>query len=123
MGAASVRRSGPGDGSTDLRSVTVRGSRADAERELAAMVASVEATRAVGVRSTVSELLEAWFTVASSGWAPTTIRQTRSVLDRYLRPHLGRVPVGDVTAAMIDATYAQLRRCGGIAGRPLRRER
>jgi Phage integrase central domain len=55
------------------------------------------------VRSTVSELLEAWFAVAATGWAPTTIRQTRSVLDRYLHPHLGRVAVGDVTAAMVSS--------------------
>src|SRR6266498_3397748 len=37
-------------------SVTVPGSRGDAERELSAMIASVQAVRAVGVRSTVSEL-------------------------------------------------------------------
>jgi integrase len=101
------------------RSVTVRGSKHDAERELAAMVAAAQAVRAVGVRSTVSELLEAWFAVASTSWAPTTIRQTRSVLDRYLHPHLGDVAVGDVTAAMIDATYTALRRNGGTNGRPL----
>jgi integrase len=101
------------------RSVTVRGSRTDAERELAEMVAAARAARAVGVRSTVSELLEQWFTVASTGWAPTTIRQTRSVLDRYLHPHLGRVAIGDVTAAMIDATDAMLRRRGGVHGGPL----
>ena len=41
------------------------------------------------------------------------------MLDRYLHPHLGRVAVGDVTAAMIDSTYAVLRRRGGIHGRPL----
>jgi Phage integrase central domain len=75
--------------------------------------------RAVGVRSTVSELLEAWFAVAATGWAATTIRQTRSVLDRYLHPHLGRVVVGDVTPAMIDATYATLHHGGGMKGRPL----
>ncbi|HYZ97125.1 MAG TPA: hypothetical protein VE575_00145 [Acidimicrobiales bacterium] len=62
--------------------MTVRGTRADAERELAAMVATVRSVRAVGVRSSMSELLEAWFSVASGGWAPTTTRQTRSVLDR-----------------------------------------
>jgi hypothetical protein len=101
------------------RTATVRGNRSDAERELAAMVASVDAVRAVGVRSTVGELLEAWFAIAATGWAPTTIRQTCSVLDRYLRPHVGAVPVGDVTAAMIDATYAELRRHGGVGRRPL----
>ena len=35
--------------------------------------------------------------IASTGWAPTTIRQTRSVLDRYLHPHLGDLAVGEVT--------------------------
>jgi len=101
------------------RTATVRGNRADAERELAAMVAQVKAVRAVGIRSSVSELLEAWFMVAVTGWSPTTVRQTRSVLDRYLHPQLGQVAVGDVTPALIDAAYAVLRRSGGVAGRPL----
>jgi integrase len=109
----------PATGRRIDRSVTVHGNRADADRELAQMVATAEAERAVGVRSSVGELLEAWFAVAEAGWAPTTIRQTRSVLDRYLHPHLGRVAVGDVTPAMIDATYATLRQCGGLGGRPL----
>ena len=101
------------------RSMTVRGTRADAERELAAMVATVRSVRAVGVRSSMSELLEAWFSVASGGWAPTTTRQTRSVLDRYLHPCFGELAVGDVTPAIIDAGYAALRREGGVGGRPL----
>ena len=101
------------------RSMTVRGNRADAERELAAMVASVRATRSVGTRSHMSNLLEAWFTVASTTWAPTTIRQTRSVLDRYLHPHLGATRVGELTTADIDRTYAILRVRGGMRGQPL----
>ena len=96
-----------------------RGNRADAERELAAMVAAAEAARAVGVRSTVGELLEAWFAVAATGWAPTTIRQTRSVLDRYLHPHLGvhrgrRRDPGDDRRHLRRAAP-----CGGMGGRPL----
>ena len=51
------------------RSMTVRANRAEAERELAAMVAAVRAEREVGVRSTVGELLEAWYAIASTGWA------------------------------------------------------
>jgi len=109
------------------RSMTIRGNRADAERELTAMVTAVRATQAVGARSTVGELLEAWFAVARAGWAPMTIRQTRSVLDRYLHPHLGETKVGDVTPAMKPPTKpgrfitmrpptghdAQIARCGG----------
>jgi integrase len=101
------------------RTATVRGTRSHAEHELAAMVASVRSTRSVGVRSPMSELLEAWFAVAELGWAPTTVRQTRSVLSRYLHPHIGDVLVGNLTPAGIDALYVRLRRSGGVGGRPL----
>jgi hypothetical protein len=47
-------------------------------------------------------LLEAWFAIAVASWAPTTVRKTRPVLDRYL-PHLGDQHVGDITVTMIDA--------------------
>jgi hypothetical protein len=39
----------------------------------------------------MSELLEALFATAPLSWAPTTVRQTKSVLDRYLPPHFGDV--------------------------------
>ena len=55
----------------------------------------------------------------STSWAPTTTRQTRSVLDRYLHPHLGSHRVGDTTTSLIDNTYATLRLRGGLNGRPL----
>src|SRR5688500_9314592 len=71
------------------RSATVHGNRADAERGLQRLVADVSSVKAIGSSSAVSELLEAWFAIAALSWAPTTIRQTRSVLDRYLHPHLG----------------------------------
>jgi integrase len=109
----------PETGSRRYRSMTVRGSRTEAERELAEMVASVRAVRSVGVQSHVSDLLEAWFTIASTTWTPTTIRQTRSVLDRYLHPHLGGTRVGELTTADIDRTYAVLRERGGMRGQSL----
>jgi hypothetical protein len=52
-------------------------------------------------------------------WAPTTVRQTRSVLDRYLHPHLGDHRVREITPAMIDATYATLRERGSTRGSAL----
>ena len=79
----------PSTGRRRYRAVTVRGSRLEGERELAAMVTAATSARHVGARSRVSELLEAWFAIASTTWAPTTLRQTRSLLDRYLNPHLG----------------------------------
>jgi integrase len=101
------------------RTKTVRGSQAEAERALAALVAAVRADSAGGAGSSVSVLLERWFTVASRSWAPTTIRQTRSVLDRYLHPHIGSIPVVSLTAARIDELYADLGRSGSAKGGPL----
>lgn len=53
-------------------------------------------------------------------WAPTTVRQTRSVLDRYLHPHLGGYRVGEITTARIDATYTTLGTRGSLAGTALK---
>ena len=92
------------------RSITVRGNRGDAQRELAEVVARIRCVRAVGSRSTMSELFEAWFATAVDGWSPSTVRQNRSVLDCYLHRHIGSVVVGDVTPALIDALYVRLRR-------------
>lgn len=101
------------------RSMTFRGNRAEAARELAAMITAVESERLVGARSPVSELLEAWFAVAAPGWSPTTVRQTRSVLNRYLLPGLGDLRVSDVTVTRINALYAELAKTGSMTGGPL----
>ena len=101
------------------RTATVVGNRRDAEHGLEVLLAQVRVDRAVGSSSTVSELLEKWFTVASGSWSPTTIRQTRSVLDRYLHPMVGSVRVGDLTPASIDDAYVRLRLSGSMRGGPL----
>jgi integrase len=101
------------------RTATVRGTRADAESELAAMVASVQAVRAVGVRSRVGELLEACLpSPPPAGRRRQSAKPARcsTAISTFT---LGHIPVGDVTAAMIDATYAVLSRRGGVGGRPL----
>jgi hypothetical protein len=56
------------------RTATVTGNRADAERALARLVADVQSDKTIGSASTVSELLEAWFAIACTSWAPTTTR-------------------------------------------------
>ena len=109
----------PHTGKRCYRSKTVRGNRAEAERELALMVDAVGRGPGVAARTTMGELFERWFAIAETGWAPTTIRQTRSVLDRYLQPYLGARSVADLTTADIDDLYVRLRSSGGMGGRPL----
>ena len=102
----------PNTGKRCCRSKTVRGNRAEAECELVAMVDVVGRGPGVAARTTAGELLERWFAIAETGWAPTTIRQTRSVLDRYLHPHLGAGLVADLTTLgasnMTDVTEGEL---------------
>jgi integrase len=95
------------------------GNRAEAERELALLVEIVGRGPSVASQTTVSDLLEQWFTVASANWSPTTIRQTRSVLNRQLHPHLDTVVVSDLTTATIDGLYSHLLGKGGANGQPL----
>jgi hypothetical protein len=54
--------------------------------------------------------LERWFAAVSPMWAASTRRQTRSVIDRHVRPDIGGIPLARVTTAMIDDFYANLRR-------------
>jgi len=70
---------------------TVHGTRRHAQAELAALV---EQTGYARIRAgTVGDLLEHWFAAASPHWAVSTVRQTRSVIDRHLIPHLGHLAV------------------------------
>ena len=73
----------------------------------------------VAARTTIRELLKRWFAIASAGWAPTTIRQTRSVLNRYLLPSLGERIVANLTTGDLDELYVELGRAGGVQGQPL----
>ena len=110
----------PASGKRCYRSKTVRGNRVEAERELATMVEIVGRGPSVASKTMVGELLEQWFTVASANWSPTTIRQTRSVLNRQLHPHLDTVVVADLTTARIDSLYSHLLAHGGVNGQPLK---
>ena len=58
----------PDSGKRRYRTATVVGNRGDAERGLAELVSSVRSERSIGSGATVSELLEAWFVVASGSW-------------------------------------------------------
>jgi integrase len=68
---------------------------------------------------TVADLLERWRLVASPGWAVTTQRETKSVVEHHLVPHLGHLRVAKLTTADIDDFYAHLLKRGGRDEQPL----
>jgi integrase len=98
---------------------TVRGTRTDAQSALADMVAVANVAPAVGARTTMAELLERWFAISAPSWAPTTIRNTRSIIDRHLVPSLGTVLVRQLTTIEIDDFYARLLTDGRHDTKPL----
>jgi integrase len=107
----------PASGRQRWLTKTVHGSRRHAERQLAELATEVGYARLRA--GSVSDLLERWFAAASPTWAAPTCRQTRSVIDCHLAPHLGHLPVAKLTTADIDDFYAHLLRGGGRDGRPL----
>jgi len=78
-----------------------------------------EAGRAKLRAGTLSDLLERWFEVASPGWAASTASHTRTVIECYLKAHLGHLPVNKIATEDIDDLYAYLLRLGGEHHQPL----
>jgi integrase len=68
---------------------------------------------------TFGELCEAWLAHARSHLAPNTVTETRRILDRFLLPALGGVPVAALRAEHLDELYVRLLREGGCSGRGL----
>jgi integrase len=107
----------PDTGGQRYATRTVRGSRREATRQLALLVAEVDNARIHA--GTVTDLLERWFAAAARGWAPTTVAHTRSIIDCHLIPQLGHLPVAKVTTADIDDFYGWLLTFGGADRRGL----
>lgn len=130
MGRGSIRQRGrdswqlrvylgidPETGRQRWASRTVHGSRRFAQSQLEELVE--EAGYAHLRAGTLADLIDQWFEAASAGWAPTTVSHNRSVIDCYLKPHLGHLPVTKLSTEDIDDFYAYLLRSGGRNERPL----
>ena len=96
---------------------TLHGSRRFAQSQLREL--AEEAGYAHLRAGTLADLLDRWFDAASPGWALTTVSQTRSVIDCYLKPYLGQLAVAKLTTEDIDDFYGHLLRAGGRRDQPL----
>ena len=109
----------PVTGQKRWASRTIRGSRREAQAELAVLAEQVTYPRRHAAEATVADLLDRWVEAASPNWAPTTLRETRSIVGCHLKPVLGHLAVAKLTTADIDDFYGALRRRGGRDGQPL----
>ena len=96
---------------------TVHGTRRYATARLAEFVE--EAGYARLRAGTVADLLDRWLAHASTVWSASTLRETRSIVEHHLKPHLGHLAVNKLTTVDIDDLYQHLLRGGGRDGRPL----
>jgi Phage integrase, N-terminal SAM-like domain len=89
-----------------------QGLQTDAEQELARLVTAFERDEASVARATVSSLLEAWWDQKRDRLSPTTGREYGHLIERRLRPDLGRRRLDRLSAADLDGYYVRLEREG-----------
>ena len=98
-------------GTTRRLSRTFRGTKPEATAELQRFVAESGAGLQGGSTVTVAALLDTFMTTATL--SPTTRQDWSSLIDRYLVPELGGIPLWKLTARDCDQMYHRLR-CSGL---------
>lgn len=90
--------------------VTVRGTRADAERRRRELLTAKENGTSVDPsRLTVSAYLTGWVQQCEArGLAPRTVEGYESIVKLYLTPRIGSVPLQKLAPAQIEKLYADL---------------
>ncbi|MGC9963436.1 MAG: tyrosine-type recombinase/integrase, partial [Acidimicrobiales bacterium] len=103
------------------RSVTFRGTKRAAERELARLVTEQDATPAVvpeegpgkwGAASTVNDAIAAW---QANGWedlSPSTTRRYESIWDVHIRDDIGRRRIASLSSYDLERWYRDMKRRG-----------
>lgn len=98
---------------------SVRGPRHQGELVLKEMIAAATAGATHQAGATFGELAETWLRHARSHLAANTAVETRRILDRYLLPRLGQVPLAALHPEHLDDLYACLLRDGAGNGKAL----
>ena len=96
---------------------TFRGTKREASKALAAMVADVD-QRPVGSggKGTVAALCREWLAHSSPSFSPKTVEITRMYIEDPIIPVLGSIPVAKLTPADLDRFYRQLLEVGRSRG-------
>ena len=98
---------------------TVKGTKRQAQRELAALVTQVGHGIPTDTATTVGQLLDAWFAQAKGDFSPSTVYETNGIIERYLKPGVGEARLDRLRAPEIDAYYRRLLDGSANHGRPL----
>ena len=103
-------------GSPRQLSKTVHGSARDADAVLHDLIAKHGGGSADGVGATFAQLLNLWLEECERlDRSPTTVRTYRSQIDKTIRPALGRLKVGRISARDLDDLYGAMKDQGSTA--------
>src|SRR5262245_55434732 len=109
----------PGAAKRETRYVTVRGTRRDAERELAKLMHAVhDGTLVEPSKATVADYLHLWLGNAH-GLAGKTLERYRQLAEQQIVPHVGALALQKLRPAHIAGWHAKLLAAGGKNGGPL----
>ena len=99
------------DGSRNQKTTTVRGTKREAEKELARLLVEAErGTIATSGRMTVADLADRWLTNhVIPNLTPKTAEVYGDVVRRYIVPDLGKLPLDKLRQSHILAWQSQLR--------------
>ena len=96
---------------------TVRGTKREASKVLAAIVAEVDSRPTVlAGKGTVAELCRQWLDHATPSFSPKTVETTRMYIEDPIVPLLGSIKVAKLTPADLDRFYRQLLDVGRSRG-------
>jgi len=98
---------------------TVKGTKREAQRALAALVTQIGHGVPADTATTVSQLLDAWFAQARTDFSPSTVRESNGIIERYLKPGLGEARLDRLRVPQIDTYYRRLLDGSANHGRPL----
>jgi integrase len=102
----------PVTGNRGQLSVRFRGTKREAEKELARLVADAADGRTTGTQATFSFLLEKWWEQKQGRLSVSTAAEYRRIIDRQVGPALGKVKLSKLTVTQLDDLYLRLERSG-----------
>lgn len=92
---------------------TVRGTRRDAERALAVLIADLATGKVVVASDTVAQALDDWWKVMRAHrWSDATSIRHRQDLDVHILPALGRTKLADLHARDLNRLYSTMTEAG-----------
>ena len=99
---------------------TVRGTRSEADQELARLaVEAGEGRWTPSAPMTMAELLDRWLRLKATTVEPSTVSNYEWIARQYVVPAFGDRKVASIRTMELDEFYARLRLSGGVESRPL----